>query len=451
MTNSRLALSLSLLLATACGANGANSGFVGDPPVDGGKNIGDSGNTESDAMADSKDVFDESVIRTVSITIADNEWNWLNEHATDKIYVPANVVYDGESVQNVGVRYKGNYGTLYPCFDSNGDRNNVCGKLAFKIDFNEYDDNQRFRGLKKINLQSMSRDPTLMREALSYSLYRSVGIATPRTAYVRVEVNGENLGLFLALEAVDGTFTKKHFPDGGDGNLYKDGWPGSTSNSFYERKLKTNENDDPSFERITRFGSELQSRGQSNFEDTLSKWTDLDKWLTFIATARVIDHWDGIFAWYCGSSSCSNHNFYMYESTTSDQFWMIPWDFDGALPSFTTHESRIPDWTTGNSNCNPMPGNNSGTLMMRAPGCDPMLRWTASELKSPYKTKAWDLLDGPLSSTAVNQRIDELRALIQNAVEDDPVWDHSRWESRVVELKSFASARRKAIRLELDF
>jgi len=78
----------------------------------------------------------------------------------------------------VGFHYKGNAGTLYNCLDANGQP--ICRKLGVKLEFNAYDSNKRFYGLKKLNLNSSVWDDSLMRERLSYSLFREMNVHTSR-------------------------------------------------------------------------------------------------------------------------------------------------------------------------------------------------------------------------------------------------------------------------------
>lgn len=77
----------------------------------------------------------------------------------------------GRQIRGVGLRFKGN-GTFIEARTS--------GHYSFKIDFNEFDPDQEFLGLTKINLQNKVSDPTMLREALSYELFREAGIPCPR-------------------------------------------------------------------------------------------------------------------------------------------------------------------------------------------------------------------------------------------------------------------------------
>src|SRR5207248_2590257 len=92
-------------------------------------------------------------------------------------WVHATLNAEGETFQDVGLRYKGG-GSYLPS----------AGRLQrnFKIDINRYDAQQRFHGLKMITLNSGAADPTRYREALGYAVYRSAGVPAPRTAFAEV-------------------------------------------------------------------------------------------------------------------------------------------------------------------------------------------------------------------------------------------------------------------------
>ena len=89
-----------------------------------------------------------------------------------------------------------------------------------KIDFNLLNKARDFRGLKKVNLNNGWRDPTLLRERLSYEIFEQMGVPTPRSAFVDLWMNDTHLGVFTMVEQIDKTFLQRHFQDD-RGNLYK--------------------------------------------------------------------------------------------------------------------------------------------------------------------------------------------------------------------------------------
>jgi len=135
----------------------------------------------------------------------------------DHQYGKATVTIGDDTIEEVGVRYKGN-GTFLEGHSS--------GKFSYKIDFNEFRDEQEYRGLTKVNLNSCVSDPSMLREALSLELFKAAGIPRPRTAWAKVylTVTGqkerEYLGLYEIIEQVDERFLKSRFGSA-DGLLIK--------------------------------------------------------------------------------------------------------------------------------------------------------------------------------------------------------------------------------------
>jgi spore coat protein CotH len=406
--------------------------------------------SEDGSVADSSLVFDESVIRTYNLTLPEAEWQSLNDNARLEQYTPANLEFEGQTIENVGLRFKGAFGSLYFCFQ--GDVR-ICDKLSLKIKFNEYVSGQRFYGLKRVNLHAMNSDPSKMHDALGYKLFRDQGVYAPRTAYARIVVNGESLGLYIVVEAIDGRFTRKNFPDGGEGNLYKEVWPMHDTEAPYISALKTNEDENPSADKMLRFAQDLAAAGDANFVATLESWTDVDMLMKYMAVDRLIDHWDGIVAWYCagGAASCSNHNFYWYESSAEDKIWLVPWDLDHTFeePSPIRSNYGMPDWDDVDASCTPLPI--FAGITGRAPSCDPLIGRMARFLWDEYVAATNVLLAGDFSQAAMDARIDQLAALIEAEVEADTLSTQTgdEWRAAVTQLKSTVATKRAYIESKL--
>ena len=82
-------------------------------------------------------VFDDSLVQDYNITVGEADWQWLNDNPIREEYVPGSLNYRGRDYDDVGIRYKGFYGSLRFCFRLTGER--VCRKLPIKLKFNEYD------------------------------------------------------------------------------------------------------------------------------------------------------------------------------------------------------------------------------------------------------------------------------------------------------------------------
>ena len=94
----------------------------------------------------------------------------------------------------MGIRYKGSIGSFLGCTESGNpffpSGRKTCLKLSMKIKFDEYKSEQRFFGVKRLQLHAMRLDDSMMDERLAYSLFREMGIAAPRANHIRLLVNG---------------------------------------------------------------------------------------------------------------------------------------------------------------------------------------------------------------------------------------------------------------------
>ena len=172
------------------------------------------------------DLFNYHHVPMFDVYLPPGAWENLKINARDEEYTEAFACFEGSDIGRVGIRFKGSYGSLYNCFDENG--KNICRKLSMKIKFDEYDPNNRFFGLSRLNFHGNRYDDTYLRERLAYDLFHEMGIAAPRTAWAMLRVNNEFQGLFGMVEQVDGCFIADRWPDNPDGNLYKEAWPVST-------------------------------------------------------------------------------------------------------------------------------------------------------------------------------------------------------------------------------
>jgi hypothetical protein len=310
-----------------------------------------------------------------------------------------------------------------------------------KLKFNEYEPDQRFYGLKRLNFHSMKGDQSCLNDRLAYSLYREAGVAAPRAVHARLIVNGELLGLFALVEQIDGRFTRMNFPDGGEGNLYKEVWPVHQTEQPYLDALKTNEDENPSAARMIRFADALAGANESTIEQVLGEWMDLDALMAYLAVDRAIENWDGIVGWWCVGDGCGNHNYYWYEETGQDKVWLIPWDLDNTfdVPNFFIDTYGQPPWDAPPVSCVPVElFELAGTPVgRRAASCDPLIDWLAHALRDRYVAAVRDILDGPFQVEAMRANLDRWKAQIADAVAEDPNGHTvAQWTSAVQNLRT---------------
>ena len=80
-------------------------------------------------------------------------------------------------------------------------------------------DSQSFHTRDKLSLQNNFSDATSMKDYLSYRLFGRMEVDAPATSYVWLTVDGEDQGLFPALEKVEGRFPARTAD--GKGTIYK--------------------------------------------------------------------------------------------------------------------------------------------------------------------------------------------------------------------------------------
>lgn len=162
----------------------------------------------STAMAYETALFDTSKVHTINIIMDD--WDEFTANCKSEEYYACTVVIDGETFKNVAIRGKGNTSLSQVTND----------RYSYKIEFDHYTDALTYHGLDKLCLNNIIQDNTYMKDYLCYQMMQQVGVAAPLCSYAYLTVNGEDWGLYLAVEAVEESFLQRSY--GSDyGELYK--------------------------------------------------------------------------------------------------------------------------------------------------------------------------------------------------------------------------------------
>jgi len=156
-------------------------------------------------------LFDDSRVHSIDIVIDD--WESFLQTAQNEEYSLCTVVIDGEAYRNVAIRAKGN--TSLSSVVSMGS-----SRYSFKVEFDHYDNSFSYHGLDKLSLNNLIQDNTMMKDYLAYKMMGLMGTAAPLCSYAYITVNGEDHGLYLAVEGIEDSFLTRNF--GSDhGELYK--------------------------------------------------------------------------------------------------------------------------------------------------------------------------------------------------------------------------------------
>ena len=156
-------------------------------------------------------LFKADKVHTIDIVM--NDWDSFIETCENEEYASCSVLIDGEKYSAVGIRAKGNT-SLSSVSQMNSDR------YSFKLEFDQYDKTKSYYGLDKISLNNVIQDNTYMKDFLVYQMMNEFGVAAPLSSFVYITVNGEDFGLYLAVEGVEDGFLQRNY--GNDyGELYK--------------------------------------------------------------------------------------------------------------------------------------------------------------------------------------------------------------------------------------
>jgi len=258
-------------------------------------------------------LFDPLVVNRADITLPQSSYDALQANGKGD-YQPAQLVFttkNGPSEKlDVGLRLKGGLGS-WRTLDQ---------KAAFKVKMNFAVKGQRLYGIKKFTFNNMVQDQSMLHEAVTYRLFRAMGVPAPRVGYVRVYVNGVDYGLHANIETYDTSSLKRWYTS--TQHLYEGSyWVQDIIDSQYQ-SLQVDEGDLNNRADLAALSSTNNLTGAEWFSE-VQKYLDLNEFVKEMAVERYTGHWDG-YAW------TIKNNYYAH-STNNGLFTILPWGTDQTL------------------------------------------------------------------------------------------------------------------------
>jgi len=263
-------------------------------------------------------MFNPSVTVQVSLTIPDSSMEQIScDMGAERPYVPATFTMtyskSGQPTRAYGpseikLKVKGQYGS-FRCLPSGE-------KAGLKLKFPS---GARPWGLKKLTLNNMVQDGSMVREVLSYEAFRSLGIAAPRTGFAQVTINGTYRGIFLNVETMDSVALPRWYPT--TQHLYEGSygsWWGDVSDAG-SGHYEVDEGDE---EIRTDLQTLLDTARNldAGWYARMHPLADLEQMTKMWAGEWFLGHWDGY-------SQFITNNYYLH-SDVGGRFTMMPWGTD---------------------------------------------------------------------------------------------------------------------------
>jgi hypothetical protein len=205
----------------------------------------------------------------------------------------------------------------------------LTGKAAFKLKFKK---TERFLGLRKMTLNNMVEDPSMVHETLSYSLFRAAGVPASRTGFAYLRVNGEDFGVYLDIENLDETALARLYGAGNTLHLYEGEYGADVDAEGIATLNAVVAEGEPKFEMDEGEGepTDLEALASAvaatspSFSTRLTGLADLNEMTRMWAVEKYVSHWDG----YSGEEAENKPNNYYLHSDLTGLFQMLPWGTD---------------------------------------------------------------------------------------------------------------------------
>jgi len=273
----------------------------------------------------SQDVFDVGVRK---IEIFFNELNW--DDTLDLYYdidsnqrlMADSILIDGVMDDSVGVKYKGN---------SSYSVSNIKNPMNIKLDY--INNGQSIDGYNVLKLSNGFRDPSFVREVLSYEMAREY-MPAPKATYANVFVNDTLIGLYTCVQSIDDDFTNENFYER-KGPFFKvDNTGISVLGCSGPLGILEYYSDTSCYQRAYEMESTNDWPQLVNFLDTLNNYftevenvMDIDRTLWMMAFENLIVGLDG-------PINSIPHNFYLFKDNNG-RFSPLLWDMNMAFGTFT--------------------------------------------------------------------------------------------------------------------
>lgn len=248
------------------------------------------------------DFFTDRQIRTFKITVEQPGLGVLEKN--DRSYVKATITEGTNVFKDVGIHLKG-MGSFRPFNE----------KPSLAVKFDKYVPKQDYFGLSKLMLNNSSQDGTFLAEMIATQMFRDGGLPAARVTHSFVEINGRALGLYVAIEAMNGDFLKQYFRNS-KGSLYE------AYLQDIDQKLDLDGGADKTQSDLTNLLAVARIKKPIERWDALQHVLEVDKYLSHLVLELFASHTDGY--------ARNRNNYRLYHDPATGRFNMLVHGLDWA-------------------------------------------------------------------------------------------------------------------------
>ena len=258
-------------------------------------------------------VYDTSVLHRIEIVIAAEDASRILNRTSER--VRCTFTFDGVVLNDVGVRQAGGtYNRFVP----------IDQKPTLSVKFDDFVDKQTLHGLEKMVLKDGRQDTGFVGEHLTYEVYRRAGIAAPMTAHAHVTINGQDSGIYVIREPINRDFLTRNFGRPfSNGNLYELNYGPDPMTGPTRVRLKDEVAQKRTRTEMLGASDAVLNASPETFATAVSKYLDLDRYITFYAVEAVTSNYDGF--------SFNVNNAYLYAHPRDGRLITIPYGADSSF------------------------------------------------------------------------------------------------------------------------
>ncbi|OXM17170.1 CotH kinase family protein [Paenibacillus herberti] len=311
-----------------------------------------------------------------SVYISANGQAELAKDAWSRRFIPVQLTAGGRTT-GARIRYRGGHTREYP-------------KKSYEIQLD---------GGLVLHWNAESDDPSMIRNALSFRFMEQIGVPAPRTRHVWLDINGETMGLYLEIEAVNSRFfALRNIP-------YRSLLYAANDSANFERTHSDSggrkqdlsegyefmEGDGETISRLCTFIRDIHRQKGDKLRDLLEEYVDIPAYFNWLSGVVLTGNFDGF-----------EQNYALYEEAGERKYNILPWDYEG----------------TWGRNCYGKPCS-AGTV--RIEGYNGLTRRLLQfpDLKRDYALKLEKMLEEEFTNEQVGPVIDELHRRLAPAVRVD--------------------------------